>query len=403
MDRIAKLLSTSQRSSLIIEIGPCHAPIAPKAAGWNSFVVDHASQAELRAKYRGLGVNIDAIEPVDFVWTTGGLDEAVPAAFHGSFDTVIASHVIEHVPDFIAFFDAAAKLLRPTGTVALAVPDKRFCFDFFQPMSSTGEVIDAHLTRLSRHRRSTVFNHFAYLVSADNAYAWGQHRVHQFAFTHKLKDAAHELTKWSDDPAEPYKDYHAWRFTPASFELLFLELGLVGMLDWHVVGIHPTEGSEFIALLQPGLPPFAAPETSDEQRMALLWRTLAETREQLDSALGPPPPPELTGEAAARLARIDAAMPRLARIDAAMPGIPAMLEAQHGQLRELAAAATAARERLGTDLIGIEARLSAQETRLLEIAEVAFWFRRALRPLRWLWRGLEPVRRVFRHAPPPPH
>ena len=47
----------------------------------------------------------------------------------------------------------------------------------------------------------------------------------------------------------------------------------------------------------------------------------------------------------------------------------------------------------------IEARLNAQDTRLHEIAEVAFWFRRALRPLRAMWRGLEPVRRLFRRPP----
>src|SRR6516162_6394394 len=122
MDRVAQILSTTQRTSRILEIGPSHAPIAPKAAGWNSFVIDHATQAQLRAKYRAWGLNIDA----------GGLADAVPAEFHGTFDTIIASHVIEHVPDFVGFFIAARKLLKPTGTLALAVPDLRFCFDFFQ-------------------------------------------------------------------------------------------------------------------------------------------------------------------------------------------------------------------------------------------------------------------------------
>ena len=415
MDRVAKLLSTSQRSSRIVEIGPSYAPIAPKAAGWNSFVVDHATQAELRAKYRGEGVNVDGIEPVDFVWSAGSVDQAVPAAFHGSFDTLIASHVIEHVPDFIAFFEAAAKLLKPTGTVALAVPDKRFCFDFFRAVSMSGDVVEAHLDRRSRHSRRTAFNHAAHIVTADEAIAWGQHRVHEFAFWRPLKRAVLKgLTEWSDDPAGPYDDAHAWQFTPASFELMILELGLVGLLDWHVVTIYPTEGCEFIALLQPGLPPFVAPETSDEQRMALLWRTLHETREQIDFALGPP---ELAGEAAARIARIEAALPAipamletqqaaLQRIEATVPAIPAALEAQQRQLAAVAvqprvapAGDPAAVAQIKASLNEIEARLNAQDTRLHEIAEVAFWFRRALRPLRAMWRGLEPVRRLFRRPP----
>jgi len=354
MDRVAKLLSTSQRSSRILEVGPCHAPIAPKAAGWNSFVIDHATQPELRAKFRGLGVNVEGIEPVDFVWTGGGMDEAVPATFHGTFDTVIASHVIEHMPDFVGFFKAAAKLLKPSGTVALALPDKRFCFDFFRPLSMTGEMIEAHLLRLSRHARHTAFNHIAHIVSGDSDVAWGQHRVKQFAFLNPLKDATRALRKWTDDPDEPYKDYHAWQFTPASFELLFLELGLVGMLDWHVVTIFPTEGSEFIALLAPGLAPFVAPETSDEERMTLLRRMLVETREQLDSALGPSSP-ELAGEGA--LPAIPAILEAQQRIEAALPAIPAMLETQTGQL-----------QRIETGLPGIRAGLEAQNRQLRELA-----------------------------------
>ena len=407
MDRVAQLLSTTQRSSRIIEIGPSYAPIAPKSAGWNSFVVDHATQAELRAKYRPTGVNVDAIEPVDFVWTTAGMDEAVPAAFHGTFDTLVASHVIEHTPDFIAFFEAAGKLLKPTGTVALAVPDKRFCFDFFRPLSMSGDMIDAHLQKLSRHTRRNTFNHVAHIVSADNLTSWGQHRVHQFTFELPLKNTSKAMGRWSAEPDAPYRDCHAWQFTPASFELIILELGLVGMLDWHVVTIYPTAGNEFIALLQPGLPPFVAPETSDEQRMALLWRTLHETREQLDFALGPP---ELAGEAAARIARIEAAL----------PAIPAMLEAQQAALQRLEAAVPsvlqaqtagvarlplgdpAAAAQIKTSLDEIDARLTAQDTRLHEIAEVAFWFRRATRPLRALWRGLEPMRRLFRRTPAQP-
>jgi SAM-dependent methyltransferase len=443
MDRVAKLLSTSQRSSRIIEVGPCHAPIAPKAAGWNSFVIDHATQPELRAKFRGMGVNVEGIEPVDFVWTAGGMDAAVPAAFHGTFDTVIASHAIEHMPDFIGFFNAAAKLLKPTGTVALAVPDKRYCFDFFRPVSMAGEVIEAHLLRLSRHARRTAFNHAAHIVSGDSKVAWGQHPVTQFEFLNPLKAATRALAKWTDDPDEPYKDYHAWQYTPASFELLILELGLVGTLDWHVVTVFPTEGSEFIALLQPGLAPFVAPETSDEERMALLRRMLVETREQLDCVLGPSSP-GLAGEAAlpaipAMLEaqqRIEAALPaipamletqtgQLQRIETGLPGIRAGLEAQNRQLRELAAALApnaallAQLERLaqlaqrsGGDpavtgqinagLAEITNRLRAQDTTLHEIAEVAFWFRRALRPVRWSWRALLPVRRLFRRAPQQP-
>ena len=200
MDRVAQLLSTTQRSSRILEIGPSHAPIAPKAAGWNAFVIDHATQAELRAKFRGYGVNLDAIEPVDFVWHGGGLAEPVPEAFTGTFDTIIASHVIEHMPEFIGFFKGCTKLLKPTGTVALAVPDKRYCFDFFQPHSMAGDMIEAHLAGATRHSRRTDFNYLTHIVMADGATAWGQHEIKEFALLHPFKEATKALQKWTDDP-----------------------------------------------------------------------------------------------------------------------------------------------------------------------------------------------------------
>lgn len=51
-----------------LEIGPSHNPVAPKKNGYNVHILDHASAAELRAKYEGHGINLDNIEEVDYVW-----------------------------------------------------------------------------------------------------------------------------------------------------------------------------------------------------------------------------------------------------------------------------------------------------------------------------------------------
>jgi hypothetical protein len=49
------------------------------------------------------------VEPVDT--PSGPLSAAVPLAQHGSFDALVASHVIGHTPDLIAFLDSAAALV----------------------------------------------------------------------------------------------------------------------------------------------------------------------------------------------------------------------------------------------------------------------------------------------------
>ena len=36
----------------LIEVGPSYNPVAPKAEGWDTYIIDHASQDELQAKYQ---------------------------------------------------------------------------------------------------------------------------------------------------------------------------------------------------------------------------------------------------------------------------------------------------------------------------------------------------------------
>ena len=84
-----------------LEIGPSHNPIAPKAKGFNVHILDHASAAELRNKYQGHGVNLDNIEEVDFVWHGEPFPELIGKT--GCYDWIIASHVIEHVPNFVSY------------------------------------------------------------------------------------------------------------------------------------------------------------------------------------------------------------------------------------------------------------------------------------------------------------
>ena len=50
--RTANLLRYADKSSSIIEIGPSFAPIAPRRAGWTTWIVDHLSREQLIDKYQ---------------------------------------------------------------------------------------------------------------------------------------------------------------------------------------------------------------------------------------------------------------------------------------------------------------------------------------------------------------
>lgn len=285
MDRKARLLGNCNRSSRILEIGPSYNPVAPKSGGWNTQVVDHATRDALRAKYAHAQVDLEAIEPVDWLWRDGMLHDALPATWQGSFDRLIASHVIEHTTDFAGFLNSAGRLLSPDGTIALAVPDRRFCFDCFRPATTTGDLLEAHTAKRTRHSLRTAWDHVAYAASMDGVLGWDRSHTGTPRFIDNFSAAAATFALFRDDPDTPYADYHAWQFTPAGFRLAILELGQLGVIDWRVTETYGPDSFEFFVFLRRGTPHFEDAEALQTARLSLLRQQWRETREQADIAL----------------------------------------------------------------------------------------------------------------------
>ena len=106
ISRFDKVFSQLDRKGMGLEIGPSHNPIAPKKKGFNVQILDHASAQDLKKKYAGhevYGVNLDNIEEVDYIWSGESFDKLIGKKEH--FDWIIASHVIEHVPDMVSFLN----------------------------------------------------------------------------------------------------------------------------------------------------------------------------------------------------------------------------------------------------------------------------------------------------------
>jgi hypothetical protein len=322
MDRLTRLRAGATQATRILEVGPSHAPAAARADGWRTETVDHTDTESLRAKYAAMGVDTSRIEGVDHVWQGGSLAECIPADRHASYDLLIASHVVEHLPDLVGLMLSAQSLLSPAGAISFAVPDKRYCFDFFKPITTTGDLLAAHaaakLPTGGIHSRRSAWNHLAYSVTVDNAIAWGQHPVSTPRFIHNFQDAEQAMAAWRDDGSQPYADYHAWQFTPSSFALIILELGMIGAIDWHIAEQTEAEGCEFFALLRRGAER-PDPAALQLRRMDLLRGTMREMAEQLTwfGIVKPTTPaPADTGELTAQLQRHEA---RLALLEARPP------------------------------------------------------------------------------------
>jgi SAM-dependent methyltransferase len=296
--RNEKILARISRSMKILEVGPSYSPVLTRADGWNVFSLDHSTADELRRKYTGhANVDISRIQDVDFVWRDGPLETAIPDAQLGTFDACIGSHMIEHVPDLVAFFRSMERILSPTGVVSLVVPDKRFCFDFFQPLTMTGDVLAAHRERRTRHTRAAEFNAAAYMVRAGGEISWGQRPTGLLEFCDGDLKAAEQVLFRGDD--DSYRDVHGWYFTISGFRLIMLELAWMGHLDFKEVDVSATQHCEFFITLGRGRPRF----TDDQYRAArmdLLTNVLLDVREQTDFLLGGPnyvgPPAELRSD-----------------------------------------------------------------------------------------------------------
>jgi SAM-dependent methyltransferase len=256
--RVAKLLRridpATQRG---LEIGALDKPVVTPAMGDVRYV-DYAPSEDLRRNHAG-SPTVDAgrIVQIDYVWGASTLREAVGP--HESFDYVIGSHVLEHVPDLVTWFAEVAEVLKPSGVVSLIVPDKRFIFDRLRRTSDLSEVIDAHLARRRKPSVRQIFDFYRWHARVDASLAWAGaiddlalECVHDEAFALGVcRDAIRR---------DAYVDAHCWVFTPASFVSLLRDLAGLDLLAFRVVEFFSTAPGEidfFVTLerLPDGLTP----------------------------------------------------------------------------------------------------------------------------------------------------
>jgi SAM-dependent methyltransferase len=243
-DRDSILLRGIDRHVLGLEIGPSHRPVAAKRNGFNVRILDHLDAPGLRAKYADHGVDIAAIEEVDYVWRGETLEELVGGE---RFAWIIASHVIEHVPDFIGFLGSCERILAPGGVLSLAVPDKRFCFDCERENSSLARIIDVGLAKPTNHSPGTAAEYFLKVRRKGGQISW--HEGHRGALepVHGLEDALKAMAMVQQGH---YYDLHEWVFTSDSFRQIIRDLGDLRLIGLRERFFSPTQGCEFFVTLE---------------------------------------------------------------------------------------------------------------------------------------------------------
>lgn len=239
------MLRHIDKNGVGLEIGPSHSPVAPKRSGFKVDILDHLNREQLVEKYLAHDVSLESIEDVDFVWSGEPYLELTGKPSH--YDWIIASHVIEHTPDLIRFFHDCHSILKRDGVLSLAIPDKRYCFDYFRPLTGLAKVIDAHFYSHSIHSPGSAAEYFMNVVSKGKKIAWSKGSTGDFEFVHTLEDAIGATKSVVEDNA--YLDVHAWCFTPHSFRLLLNDLYHLGYSPFQEMAFHEASGCEFFVTL----------------------------------------------------------------------------------------------------------------------------------------------------------
>jgi hypothetical protein len=136
-------------------------------------------------------------------------------------------------------------LLKPEGVVSLAIPDKRYTFDFLKPISVAADFIEAFEEKRSRHTRRALLTQVLDSVKNDGVTVWGtQIPIGKIEYVH-----TGAMYHPPIDKSDAYADAHAWFFVPSSFDLVILELHRFGLIPFAVQHGYPSLGCEFFRVL----------------------------------------------------------------------------------------------------------------------------------------------------------
>jgi hypothetical protein len=226
----------------ILEIGPfCN----PLLRGENVSYFDVFDSAQLKVNAALHGLSDEACPHINYVSATGDL-----SVVDRKFSFVFSSHCIEHQPDLISHLNGVLDILDQSGKYFLIIPDKRFCFDFFNPETTIIDVLAAYAEKRAIHSASSILRHRTMLTHNDPARHWnGDHTDPSSGQrTARTLNAINEIRQNSG----VYIDVHAWAFTPTSFREIINSLNEMDLCDLEIEQIYPTvRGSlEFFAVLR---------------------------------------------------------------------------------------------------------------------------------------------------------
>ncbi len=237
IDRLVELKRGLPVDGRCLEIAPFHRPTLRKSEVQVDYT-DYATTEELQGKVpEARGVGKDQVCPVDFVWTSGrALKACVPV--DACYDFVVASHVMEHVPDVLGWTQQILDVMRVGACFSLALPDHRGCFDVFRRPTEFHEMLQLWVLEAAAPTPGQIFDFLARNVAMPDLSASGGASARPFGESPDIGDFRRN---YPDDAAfyfamhhfesGTYMDTHCSVFTPDSFVAAFSTAVTLGLLN----------------------------------------------------------------------------------------------------------------------------------------------------------------------------
>ncbi len=273
-----------------LELGPLFSPLVLKTDGQISYV-DHMSTEDLKTNYGFESATLDSLVEVDYVLGGNSLVDTLAGK---KFDYVVASHVVEHLPDMVRWFKDIAAVLKPGGLLSLVVPDKRFTFDITRNVSRPADILGAYFDKRTKTSSVTMYDYISEVRAEVVAHEVWQKPAADYSKKPRMytREEARQTTLKNLAPKE-YVDCHCNVFTPYSFVDILKTLIEFGLFDFEIVSFDSTPENllEFYVTMRKS-------NVSKKQRLASLpqlaapielWELqvkLADVQATLDNVIG---------------------------------------------------------------------------------------------------------------------
>jgi SAM-dependent methyltransferase len=230
----------------ILEIGPLTTPTyTPQDASVK--YMDWFSREELTRIYReDSKLNVADIIDVDYVIKERRFSEFI----RDTFDLVIANHIMEHIPDVIAWIQELQKILSEDGSIFLSVPEKKYTFDFLRHETTAVEILRCFHEKLDKPSYYQILAgiyHHRPITPTDNYWT-------------KIKKVKSRPISFSDameeaDRAQGFHTggFHCHVFSRKSFPNVWSDLLESGLIEMEITEISRImrDVGEFHVLLRP--------------------------------------------------------------------------------------------------------------------------------------------------------